>query len=102
MRQREVRRRAIRQYHLLHEGLNVDFVVGEMAHVTLAPVTQLVLRMALSAPVDDSHGKTAVAQIAHGFEIFFDLLAASGKHADSSFSPRRRGPACKAQSDSVG
>ena len=35
--------------------------------------------MALPAPVDHRDRKAAVAQVAHGLEIFFDLLAAAWK-----------------------
>ncbi len=102
MRQRKVRRWTIRHHHLLDKRLNVDFVVGEIPHVALAPVAQLMLRMPLPAPVDDCHRKTAVAQVPHGLEIFFDLLATPGEHADRALASRRRRPARKAQVDPVG
>ena len=38
MRQREIRRRTIRQHHLLHEGLDVDLEVGEIADIALARI----------------------------------------------------------------
>src|SRR5436309_3064329 len=53
--------------------------------------------MALAAPVDHRHRKTAVAQVAHGLEIFFDLLAAPGEDADRALAARRRRPAREAQ-----
>ena len=40
MGKREERRRAIRQHHLLHESLDVDFVVGKVAHIALARIAQ--------------------------------------------------------------
>ncbi len=75
MRQREMRRRAIRQHHLLHEGFDVHLVIGEIADIALARIAQAPRRVALPAPVDHRHRKTAVAQVTHGLEIFFDLLA---------------------------
>ena len=99
--QREVRRRAVRHHHLFDESLNVEFVVGEAPHVTLAPIAQLVLGMALPAPVDGSHREAAVAQIAHGLEILFDLFAASGEYAHRALASGRRRPARKAQADPV-
>ena len=48
-------------------------------------------RMALPAPVDHRHGKTAVAQIPHRLEIFFDVLAAPREHAHRPAAVRRRG-----------
>ena len=95
MRQREVRWRAIRQHHLLHEGLDVDFEIGEIADITLARIAQAPRRMALPAPVDHRHREAAVAQVAHRFEIFFDLLAATGEDADRALAARRRRPARK-------
>ena len=97
MRQREIGRRAIRQHHLLHEGFDVDLEVGEIAHIALARIAQPARRMALPAPVDHRHRKAAVAQVAHGLEIFFDLLAAAGEDADGALAARRRSPARKAQ-----
>ena len=92
MRQREMRRRAIRQHHLLHEGFDVDFVIGEIADIALARITQASRRMALPAPVDHGHRETAIAQVAHRLEIFLDLLAAPGEDADRALATRRRRP----------
>ena len=97
MRQREMRRRAIRQHHLLHEGFDVDFEIGEIADIALARIAQAPRRMALPAPVDHRHRETAIAQVAHRLEIFFDLLAAAGEDADRALAVGRRRPARKAQ-----
>src|SRR6188768_2445051 len=102
MRQGKVWRRTIRQHHLFYEGTNVDFVVGETAHVSLARIEQLPRRMPLSAPVNHRHRESPVAQVAYSLEVFFDLLAASGKHADGPLTPLRRRPAREAQLDPVG
>ena len=101
MRQREIWRRTIRQHHLLHEGLDVDFEIGEIAHIALARIAQPPRRMPLPAPVDHRHRKTAVAQIAHGLEIFLDLLAAAGEDADRALAVGRRRPAREAQFGAV-
>src|SRR6185295_15495673 len=58
--------------------------------------------MALPAPVDHRHRKAAIAQVAHGLEIFFDLLGAAGENADGALAARRRRPARKAQFGAVG
>src|SRR3954468_12834273 len=57
--------------------------------------------MPLATPVDHGHGKAAVAQVAHGLEIFFDLLAAPGEHAHRALAPRRRRPARETQLGAV-
>ncbi len=97
MRQREIRRRAIRHHHLLHEGLDVDLVVGERAHIALAGIAQPPRGMALAAPVDHRHREAAVAQVPHRLEILLDHLAAAGEHADRALAARGRRPARKAQ-----
>ncbi len=102
MGQREMRRRTIRQHHLLHEGFDVDLVIGEVADIALARIAQAPRRMSLPAPVDHRHRKAAVAQIAHGLEIFLDLLAAPGEDADRALAARRRRPAREAQFRAVG
>src|SRR6202166_4959263 len=51
----------------------------------------------LPAPVDHRHRETAVAQVAHGLEIFLDLLAAPGEDANRALAAGRRRPARKAQ-----
>ncbi|MGY3426833.1 hypothetical protein ACVWZW_007337 [Bradyrhizobium sp. F1.13.4] len=93
--------RAIRQHHLLHEGLDVDLEIGEVANIALARIAQAARGVALPAPVDHRHRKAAVAQIAHGLEILFDLLTASGEDADGALAVRRRRPARKAQLDAI-
>ena len=95
MRQREIRRRTIRQHHLLHEGFDVDFEVGEIAHIALARIAQAPRRMALPAPVDHRHRKAAVAQVAHGLEIFLDLFAAPGEDADRALAARPAAPSAR-------
>ena len=101
MGKREMRRRTVRQHHLLHEGFDVDLVVGEVADIAFARIAQAARRMALPAPVDGRHRKAAVAQVAHGLEIFLDQLAAALKHADRALATRRRRPARKAQLGAV-
>ena len=102
MRQREIGRRAIRQHHLLHEGFDVDLEIGEVADIALARIAQAPRRMPLAAPVDHRHRKSAIAQVAHRLEIFFDLLAAPGEDADRALAPRRRRPAREPQLGAVG
>ena len=102
MRQREIGRRTIRQYHLLHEGLDVHLEIGKAADIALARVAQAARRMALPAPVDHRHRKAAVAQIAHRLEIFLDLLAAPAEDADRALAPGRRRPARKPQLGAIG
>ncbi len=95
--QREEWRRAIRQYHLLHQGFDIDLVLGEAANVTLAGVMQLPRGMSLPAPVDHRHRETTCAQIAYGLEIFFDRFSPSGEQAHRTLAARRRGPARETQ-----
>src|SRR5215467_655414 len=83
--QREMRWRAIRQHYLLHEGVHVDLVIGEIADIALARIAQAARGMALPAPVEGGDRKTAVAQVAHGLEILLDLLTAPLKDADRAF-----------------
>ncbi len=101
MRQREIRWRAIRQHHLLHEGLDIDLEIRERADIALARIAQASRGVALAAPVDHRHRKTAVAQVAHGLEIFLDRFAAPGKHADGAFAIGRRRPAREPQFGAV-
>src|ERR1035437_1369184 len=49
-----------------------------------------------------STAQTALAQVAHRFEIFFDLLAAAGEDADRALAVGRRRPAREAQFRAVG
>src|SRR5215475_11353292 len=51
--------------------------------------------MPLSTPVDRRNRKSAIAQIAHGLEIFFDVLAAPLEDAHGAFPIGRRRPARK-------
>ncbi len=102
MGKREERRRAIRQHHLLHESLDVDFVVGKIAHIALARIAQAPRRVPLPAPVDHRHRKTAVAQVPHRLEIFFDVLAAAGEDADGPLAVGRRRPSREAQFGAIG
>src|SRR6185437_10322948 len=97
MRQRKERRRAVRQHHLPHEGLDVDFVIGKAPDIAFARIAQAARRMALPAPIEHRDRETAIAQIAHGLEIFFDRLAAPGEDTDRSLAPCRRRPTRKAQ-----
>src|SRR3954470_20569079 len=53
--------------------------------------------MALPAPVDRRHREAAVAQVAHGLEIFLDRFAAPLEDAHRALASRRRRPARKAQ-----
>src|SRR5882757_7037821 len=97
MGQCEMRRRTIRQHHLLHEGLDVDLVVGKIADIAFARVAQPPRRMALSAPVDHRHREAAVAQVPHRLEIFLDRLGAAREDADRALAARRRRPPREAQ-----
>ena len=101
MPEREDRRRAIGQHHLLHDGFKVGGVFGKIPHMTLVVVGQRTLRHALSAPIKRRHGEPARAQIAHGLEIFLDVFGAALQHDDRAFAPDRRRPARKAQADPV-
>src|SRR5882757_4273199 len=58
--------------------------------------------MTLAAPVDHRHRETALAQVAHGFEIFLYLLAAPGEDADGALAPGRRRPARETQFGAIG
>src|SRR5665647_3414519 len=101
MPEREDRRRAIGQHHLLHDGFKVAGVFGKIPHMTLVVVGQRTLRHALSAPIKRRHGEPARAQIAHGLKIFLDVFGAALQHDDRAFAPDRRRPARKAQADPV-
>src|SRR5580700_3404714 len=102
MGERKMRRRTLRQHILLHEGLDVDLVVGEIAHIALARIAQPPRRMALPAPVDHGDREAAIAQVPHRLEIFLDLLAAAGEDADRALAPGRRRPARETQFGAVG
>ena len=71
------RRRAIRQHHFLHEGLQVDVVFGEIADMAPEGIAQQPIRKPLPAPVERRHREAARAQIRCGLVIFFDELGAA-------------------------
>src|SRR6516162_7205869 len=101
MGERENRRWAVRQHHVVDERFEIDLIPGEIAHVAFERVSQGALRHALAAPIQRGDGKTACAQIAHGLEIFFDELGAALKQADRSPAAGRRRPARKAKREPV-
>src|SRR5262249_23826358 len=73
-----------------------------IAYVALAWVAQSPRGMALPAPIDHRNRKAAIAQVAHGLEIFLDLLAAPGEDANRALAAGRRRPARKAQLGTIG
>ena len=102
MGQREMRRRAIGQRHMLHEGLEVAVVFLEAVDMALHAVAQPPLRAALPAPVEGGDREAAAAQIADRLEIFLDVLAAALQQADGAERlARRRPPAGMAQPHAV-
>ena len=101
MAEREIGRRAIRQHHLRHEGVEVDGVLREVLDVALVVVGERALREALPAPVEGHDRETARAQIAHRLEIFFNVFGAALQDDDGAPAARRRLPAAKAQSHPV-
>src|SRR5689334_6960573 len=101
MRQCKIGRRAIWQHHLLDEGRYVDLVIRKTLDMALERIVQLARGMPLSPPVDDSHRIAALAQILHRFEIFLDVLAAPGEHADGPPAVGRHRPARKAQRGAI-
>src|SRR5258705_5394901 len=102
MREREVRRRTIRQHDLIDECIKIDRVFIEAADVALARIAQRALRQSLPAPVERRDCEPARAQIAHGLEVFLDELGAALKQADGALASRRRRAARKAQLDTIG
>src|SRR5262245_57762379 len=102
MGKRKERRRAIGQHDLLHEGFEIDLVLGEIEDVALAAVAQRPLRQTLAAPVQRGHGKAALARVLHDFEIFFDELGAAMEQAQGALATRRRVEAREAKLDPVG
>ena len=74
MREREVRRRTVRQHDLIDECIKIDRVFIEAAHVALARIAQRALRQSLPAPVERRDREAARAQIADGLKVFLDEL----------------------------
>ena len=102
MREHVVRRRAVRQHHLLHDRLEVVHVVGEIAHMALARVAEEPRRAALPAQIEGRHGEAAPAQVVDGLEIFLDELGAAVQDHDGAAHRRAvRRPARIAQIDAV-
>src|SRR3954451_4595214 len=97
MREREMRRRTVRQHNLLHEGFDIELVVGKIANVSLAGIAQPARGVTLAAPIDHGHREPPIAQVTDGFEVFFNLLAPAGEHANRSLATGRRRPTCEAQ-----
>jgi hypothetical protein len=93
MPEREKRRRTVRQHDFLHEGFEIDVVLGKAAHMALAAVAQPPLGQALPAPIQGRHGKSARAQIADQLEILLDELGPALKNADGALAAGRRLPA---------
>src|ERR1700682_2353435 len=90
MGERKDRRGTIRKDNLMDESFQINLVLREVAHVTLAPIPQRPLGSSLAAPIERGHGKTAGAQVAHGFEIFLDELGASLEQTHRALAARRR------------
>ena len=96
------RRRAVRENDLVDEALEINLVLGEIAHVTLARVAERPLRHALAAPIEGGDREAAGAQVAHGLEIFLDEFRAPLKQAHRTLAAARRRPARKTQRDPIG
>ena len=60
----EMRRRAVGQRHLLHEGVEVAVIFAEAVDMPLPRVLQPALGAALAAPVEAGDGKTAAPEVA--------------------------------------
>jgi hypothetical protein len=101
MGEREDRRRTIRQHDLAHEGFEVGVELREAADIALIAIAQCAIGQALPAPVEDRHRETAIAQVAHGLEIFLDPFGAAGKQADGAAAAGGRREARKPQGDAV-
>ena len=98
MGKRVIRRRTIRQRHLVHEARDVVLVIVEALDVAFERIPHEPARAALPAPIEHRHGKAPAPELAHHLEIFFDELAAPGKDADRAMPLlERRAPARKAQ-----
>ena len=102
MGEREMRRRAVGQRHVLHEGFEVVVVFLEAVDMAFHAVAQTPFGPALPAPVERGNGEAAAAQVADGLEVLFDGLAAALHQADGAERlARRRAPAGIAQPDAV-
>ena len=77
MAERVIRRRAVGQHDLLHEGFEVAVVFGEVVDVALARIRQRAVREPLPAPVEDRDREAARARVAHHLEIFLDEFRAA-------------------------
>ena len=97
----EIGRRAIRQHHLRHEGVEVDGVLREVLDVALVVVGKRAFGQPLAAPVEGHDRETARAQIAHRLEIFFNVFGAALQNDDGAPAARRRLPPAEAQSHPV-
>src|SRR5262249_39405645 len=86
----EERWRAIGQHDLLHEGFEIDLVLGEVGNVTLAKVAQHVLGEALPAPIQGRDRKAAQARLLDNLEILFDELGPTIEQAERALAARRR------------
>jgi hypothetical protein len=95
------RRRTIGQDDIAHEGFKVEVVVGEIAHITFAAIRQRAVGKSLPAPIQRRDREPTCAQIAHGFEIFFDPFRAALENAYRAAAPSRRQPPGEAKSNAV-
>jgi len=95
MRQREMRRRAIRQHHLLHEGFDVHFEIAEIADIALrgsrSRRDECPVRASRSSPPRNRDRADRAPS-----RSIFDLLAAAGEEQTCPCVGRRR-PAREAQ-----
>ena len=87
MGEREMRRRAVRQRHLLHEGVDVAVIFGEAVDVALALVLEASVGAALSAPVERRHREAAASEVFHRLEIALDRLGPPLEEADRAERP---------------
>ena len=75
---------------------------GEAPDVTFEAIAQRTIRQALTAPIEHRDGKSAIAQVANGLEIFLDPFGAAGEDTHRAAPARRRRKARKPQRNAIG
>src|SRR6516164_4350331 len=81
MGKRVIRRRTIRQRHLIHEAGNVVLIVGEALDVSFERIPHEPARASLATPIQHGDGKASPPKLAYHLEIFLDELGAAGEDA---------------------
>src|SRR5688500_13111714 len=81
-------RRAIGEDHLSHEGPQILVIVREALEMAAIAVAGEPGRSTLPAHIENGHAITAPHEIAGGFEIALDEIAASAEDDDGALWPR--------------